>query len=52
MSNVHSIKIENRKMTQNSQCPPQSGGDQLRLTRRRFVPVAAAMGLGLFAMRE
>jgi len=49
MSNVHSIKIENRKMTQNSQCPPQFGGDQLRLTRRRFVPVAAAMGLGLFA---
>ena len=49
MSPVHPIKTEIYKMTPNSHCPPPPRGNPLRLTRRRFIPAAAALGLGLLA---
>jgi len=49
MSNDHPIKIETHRMTPNRPGPIQPDGEQLRLTRRRFVPAVAALGLGLLA---
>ena len=49
MSNVPPIETEIHKMTPNSHCPTQPPEGQLRLTRRRFIPGAAALGLGLLA---
>jgi len=49
MSNVDPLKIEIHQMTPNSQGLPEPRGVPPRWTRRRFLPAAAALGLGLLA---
>jgi len=49
MSHIHPIKPEIHPMRPKGIRPFQSGAGQPRWTRRRFVPAAVAMGLGLLA---
>ena len=49
MSPLYPIKTEIRKMTPVSSCSSHPRAGQLRWTRRRFIPAAAALGAGLLS---